>query len=376
MEIKLRDPGVTIAVIIGILVILVIRLCFRIFAGRRKMTQNQKKNAVGYGAMWMVEAMPQYRHRKVLYTVLRVTGTVALVICLISSAVLMGRPSYTEKVTNGVQRRDIFLCLDVSYSLYGLNDNFVSNLENVVRGLNGDRIGISIYNTTTVLYMPMTDDQEFAISKLEELRHYFKMQQELLENFGDDADTTEMTREQEAQYEKLLAQLETFEAGTLVHNMTRGSSLIGDGLAACLYHFPSLHDAKRTRIVLLVTDNAENAFDDPVVELQEAAALCRKNDVKVFGIFPPKELFDSTGDGLSYQPLMNQMKTAVEQTGGAFYVASADLDTSGIVRQIQSSPAMQVDEITMTKTTDMPQTPLLLCLLSFCVFALIKAGGL
>jgi hypothetical protein len=50
--------------------------------------------------------------------------------------------------------------MDVSYSLYELNAELVDSLEDVVAGLDGDRFGVCIYNTSTVLYVPMTDDYD------------------------------------------------------------------------------------------------------------------------------------------------------------------------------------------------------------------------
>ena len=81
------------------------------------------------------------------------------------------------------RRRDIFLCMDVSYSIYELNADLVESLEEVVEGLDGDRFGICIYNTSTVLYVPMTDDYDFVISKLEELKEYFVLQKEFMDKY-------------------------------------------------------------------------------------------------------------------------------------------------------------------------------------------------
>ena len=41
-----------------------------------------------------------------------------------------------------------------------------------VSGLDGDRIGISLFNTSSVQYVPMTDDYDFVLRRLEELETY------------------------------------------------------------------------------------------------------------------------------------------------------------------------------------------------------------
>ena len=90
----------------------------------------------------------------------------AIFTSIIASLILIARPVKTETVSNGTKKRDIYLNLDVSYSICYLNYDLVDNLEDVVRSLDGDRFGISIYNTSTVLYVPMTDDYDFIIRKL------------------------------------------------------------------------------------------------------------------------------------------------------------------------------------------------------------------
>ena len=173
MEIVLRNKELAICVAIGAALVIAGILGFREYKKRKALSKDEMSKYMGYGAMWMVGSMKSYRIRSLIHKVLNVIGILGISLSIVSSAYLVGRPSYTEEVTTGVQRRDIFLCLDVSYSLYALNYDFVENLKTVVKGLDGDRIGISIFNTSSVLYMPLTDDKEFACEKLDELEQYF-----------------------------------------------------------------------------------------------------------------------------------------------------------------------------------------------------------
>lgn len=52
----------------------------------------------------------------------------------------------------------------------------VQSLKDVVSNLDGDRFGITIYNTSSVLYVPMTDDYEFVLDRLDKLKEYFDVQ--------------------------------------------------------------------------------------------------------------------------------------------------------------------------------------------------------
>ena len=91
-----------------------------------------------------------------MYSFVAILMEVCIIVTILASLVLIARPAKKETVNNGTKKRDIFLCMDVSYSIYELNYDLVSSLEEVVAGLDGDRFGICIYNTSTVLYVPMT----------------------------------------------------------------------------------------------------------------------------------------------------------------------------------------------------------------------------
>lgn len=373
MEIELRNETLALYVSIGVALIVLGIFGFREYKKRKALSADEMSKYMGYGAMWMVDCMKGYRIRKMIHTVLNAIGIAGISLGILSSAYLMGRPSYTEEVTTGVQRRDIFLCLDVSYSLYALNYDFVKNLKTVVEGLDGDRVGISIFNTTSVLYMPLTDDKEFACEKLDQLEQYFINQKRYCDLYDKYYDG--LTDEEEEEMYTLIDELLEFEAGTVVNSEELGSSLIGEGLATCLYDFPSLEDSERTRIILLVTDNAENAYKKPDVRLPVAADLCAKHDVVVFGIFPPEDKFYEMNYGYDFDDLSEELRDSSVKTGGAFYVADDNFDTKGIVKAIQSHEAMQVDEITETRTYDMPQTPFICILLGIVAFAVARAGG-
>ncbi|MBR3367392.1 MAG: VWA domain-containing protein [Lachnospiraceae bacterium] len=308
-----------------------------------------------------VRNLPEYVRRRTTYRILAVVMEVSLLCAAVCTLILLARPYKTETVVSGVKKRDIFLCLDVSYSIYELNYELVDSLEEVVAGLEGDRFGISIFNTSTVLYVPMTDDYDFVISRLESLKDYFRLQGEYMQDFGDYTYLYEIPDEKMDRYYELQEILGDTEAGTLIENYRRGSSLIGEGLAACLYSFPGLDDAAdRTRCVIMATDNSEQALTKPLLELEEACALCAKNDVTVYGVFPESTKFDSTNEGDDYDACLRDFKRNVERTGGYFYLAGQETSVSDIVAGIQEREALAVAEITVTRETDQPAVPYIL----------------
>ena len=386
MEISLRNPSSAWATAAVVILAAVSILVFRIIRMRKSIKDKDKKHFRGYSTMWIASELPKYKRRLALYILLKIMGFVGLATSLLSSAYLIGRPSFNKKIDAGVKRRDIYLCLDVSYSLYELNADFVENLEDVVRGLEGDRVGISIFNTSTVEFMPLTTDMDFTIDKLEELKEYFVLQKKYMK-MRDDNDFNGMTGEQfsafldsmnEDEYNEfmdMLDKLDVIDRPVTLDNEIKGSSLIGEGLASCLFNFPSLDDSERTRVIIMVSDNAQSENAPPTIELAEAADMCKDKDVAVFGIFPPKDALRELEAGQNFDNLSTDMRQNIRKTGGEFYVVGSDFDTEDVIKQIQSHEAMQVDEVTVNRLADDPNLAIMLCILGLILFVIAKGAG-
>ena len=386
MEISLRNPSSAWATAAVVLLAAVSILVYRIIRLRKSLKDKEKKGFRGYSAMWIASGLPSYKRRLVLYILLKIIGIAGLVTSLLAAAYLMGRPSYNKKIDAGVKRRDIYLCLDVSYSLYDLNADFVENLEDVVRGLEGDRVGISIFNTSTVEYMPLTTDMDFAIDKLKNLEEYFVLQREYM-HFKDQNHIEEMTDDEflrflealpDDEYDEFAAmvyKLDLIDKPVTLDNDTRGSSLIGEGLASCLFNFPYLEDSERTRVIIMVTDNAQAENKPPAVELAEAVKMCKDNNVAVFGIFPPKEALRDLRPEQNFDNLSSDMRQNIRKTGGEFYIVGSDFDTESIISQIQSHEAMQVDEVSVSRMTDDPSRAIMICIFGLVLFVIAKGAG-
>ena len=349
---------------IGIPVLLVTVVLLHILKRKTKY-----KGGVRAANTSFVRKLPEYRRYYLTEKILRAAMEFCILTALIVTMVLMARPVKTETVSNGTKKRDIYLNLDVSYSICYLNYDLVDSLQDVVKSLDGDRFGITIYNTSTVLYVPMTDDYDFILRKLDELKVYFDLQKQYMDLYN----RYDLT---DAEWDKLYElqdELEYYDAGTLINNYQKGSSLIGEGLASCLYSFPHLDDEDRTRIIIMSTDNEQQAMGRPLVELDEASDYCKKYDVTIFGIFPNKENFTATNTNTSdYDSLVSEMRECVEKTGGVFYQQSDSLPVRDIVKDISSQKVMEVNEITITKVVDQPMVPA--TILVIVIFLLIIIG--
>ena len=124
-----------------------------------------------------------YKSLNTRYRILLSIFMAGMVLASVAALFLAARPYKTDDVVSGVKKRDIILCLDVSYSLYDLNAEIVDYYKGVVAGLDGDRFGINIFNTSSVTYVPLTDDYDYILDRLDELSVYFQLQKEYFEEF-------------------------------------------------------------------------------------------------------------------------------------------------------------------------------------------------
>ena len=354
-------------VIIGTLVLLLI-LGGLFFLSRIK---NKEKFKYGTRAAntSRIRQTAMYKKLSLRYRVLTILMIAGFSGSIIASLFLAARPYKTDDTTSGVKKRDIILCLDVSFSLYDLNLEITDYLKDVVSGLEGDRIGISIFNSSSVTYVPLTDDYDFIIMKLDELNEYFAMQKEYMEDIMPIYDEGgNFTDEQQTRCDELEDKLLYFDYGTR-YNSANGSSFIGEGLATALYSFPYLGDSDRTRDIIMCTDNQLNAIGPQVVDLKGAAGYCKEHDVTVYGIFPSEEAFYKP-DGADYSTCYSEFKAATEKTGGQCYVRDDTQSISSIVQNIQKQEAKLVNVVTTRQVVDLPKTPFIMMIICLAIGSL------
>lgn len=251
-----------------------------------------------------------FRKRKILYK----TGLTATLICcvlvVVSAFLLMAKPYTSRRMQDEKYCRDIILCIDISTSVDYLNENLLDKLKKTVDELQGERFGIVIFNTSPVLLTPLTDDYEYVKDQLDLIAQCLKSRNEV--NL-DDAFSSG--------YDWIYYQA-YISSGTLIGNEQRGSSLIGDGLAAAAIDFSDA-DKERTKVVIFSTDN--DIQGTPVATLDEAADICVSNNVTVYGV-GTKEMTPENKES---------MKNAVEKTGGKFYLEEESGSFGEIVSSIE-----------------------------------------
>lgn len=295
-------------------------------------------------------ALPEYqaalrRHRRWL-----AIAALAAITLVVSAVAAAARPVELTTVQPEQRNRDIMLCLDTSGSMSSADSAVVEVFAALAKEFDGERIGLTVFDSSAVQVFPLTDDYGYVQEQLKLAQDAFNG------NPG--------------------------SAGFLDGTWNgRGSSLIGDGLASCVEGFPDTGNAdpgsrdpgstdpgssdssqRRSRSIVLATDNYLSG--DPIFTLEQAAALANERDVRVYALNP--------GD-FDYGPGPGQpgarLRTAAEASGGAYYRLDSPDAVADIVRTVQETEATALKGAPRAVVSDRPELPLGLALLSGLVLA-------
>lgn len=319
--------------------ILIIGLIIIVIAIILKTRKTSYKDGTKVANTSFVKELPYFKKRVKLYKVILLSSKIFCLIAMLISCLLLARPYNVEITTDEEYNRDIFLCMDVSASVDELNYELVDNLIETVSSLKGERFGISIFNTSSVLLVPLTDDYNYVTDSLKKIKKAIEYSNDRNMNIFEKDD--------------YLTTVNYINSGTLEGNDKKGSSLIGDGLASCVYSFSNL-DEDRTRIIIFTTDNA--LAGTPLLTLDEAAAISKKEKVIVYGLGP-----EFVKEKENYQK-------AVATTNGKYYDATTS-SVKNIVNDIEKTSKSLIKKESQRKEVDTPTIPFVILLVS--IFALI-----
>ncbi len=269
-----------------------------------------------------LRALPRYRVLVQRQRLLGGFGSVAALVACVGGIVLGGRVQETQVMDRDEAARDIMLCLDASGSTAPWNVDVIQEFRDIVEGLQGERIGLTVWNNAAITKFPLTDDYEFVLDRLDEAEEAFAGWSEIYpsEEFDD------------------------FTAGTWSEERQYQSSLIADGLVSCVQRFDRL-DEDRGRALVFATDGEQRGRS--VYDLPEAAAYAVEDRVVVHVIANPGEP-DKEGD-------VDGLQAAAGETGGTF----AQLGTGGsaeeVVEEINELEAAKIERPPLVQTLDEPR---------------------
>lgn len=305
---ELINPSVVVVGIIVMLVLLIIPL------GKKSAYKAGKKVA----NIEIVEQTDLYKKIKRRYNIVNISAMGCLLVAVILACIIAARPAKVEQINTELRNRDIFICLDTSTSVDKLNLDLCEKLKKVVKKLDGERFGVTIFIGRAVLLVPLTTDYDYVIENLDRLSKSIELS----------------LKEEEEGYE-ININSEEYETYTFRYQGTlidEGSSLIGDGLASCLYNFPDLEkNTERTRLIILASDN--DIYGTQYVSLEEATDLCKKNNVKVYGIAPEEVVKEG------------EYIRCMEKTGGSYYKYTSDKVLDDLVRDIEKTDTSVMNKV-------------------------------
>lgn len=268
-------------------------------------------------------ALPEFARRLRRIRLLLAAAFAAVALAAGSALLGVARPVEFGTQENSKRARDVMLCLDASGSMYQDNVKILEEYEKLVDGFEGERIGLTLFDSSAVQPFPLTDDYDLVRETLREVRLGFA-------SYG--------TRGMD------------FLTGTYDGG---GSSLIGDGLAACVDGFDA-KDKKRSRSIVFATDN--NLAGTPIFSVPEATGLATEEGVRVYVLAAGMSTFDT-------DQREEELTGAADATGGKYYNLT-DVRTAEIVDDIQATQATLVRASPTSYMTDLSALPLGLTLVA------------
>jgi len=299
-------------ILLAVVGALLLAIALGVLLGLRRRGSGSATSGAPIARAERIRSLPAFQ-RAVRRRQAALAGIVALgVLAAVLGGVVAARPIAQKTIQPVSTNRDIMLCLDVSGSMTDVDKEIVSIFDKLADGFKGERIGLTIFNSSAVQVFPLTDDYAFVQEHLRSLMKGLDYSTDIPEQW----------------------------VGTM---NGVGASLIGDGLASCALRFDHA-DQQRARSIILATDNELNG--SPIVTLQEAADYAASKKIRLYTINPV--------DGID-QPASKTLADAASATGGKAYALRETTTVGDIITQVQKQEATQLKGQATVIWTDVPQ---------------------
>ncbi len=201
---------------IAIVIFLVISvvICFYKFKKKIKYTDGKKVANTKY-----IRETEYYKNKMRRYKILSNVVKALSVISVLITSILVSRPVTVQTQSDEKYNRDVLLGLDISLSENEVNLELLKKFRKIIPDIEGDRIGLVLYNTAPVVFCPLTDDYDYINECLDTIQEQLELAQ--------DTDLNPPVT-----YEVDGVEVPTiWYGGTVLDSDVKGSSLVGDGLA-------------------------------------------------------------------------------------------------------------------------------------------------
>lgn len=322
-----------------LLFVIIIASSFAVFFFKSKNSSHENKRKVANtefikNSELYVRLVKKYK--RYIYVVLA-----ALFVSILASACLSARIVSTDENSSEVYDRDIMLCLDVSGSMYSLDNEIVKSYLEIVQNMHGERFGLTIFDSSAFVLVPLTEDYDYVEDVLKKVSASLEENEKISDNFED--------------YDYDL--MKYIYDGTMEGE---GSSVIGDGFATCVMSFPKLNE-DRSRILILATDNS--VAGPQIITVAEASKLAQKYKISVYPLSP----YDD-----DYEEIV-ELRNVAKETGGTFYGLEDVSSTKNIISSIEKKEKTKRETSPMTITKDHPTFFFVVLLISVaCLFSIME----
>lgn len=244
------------------------------------------------------------RYRRLRTRLRRRVALFAAIVGLLALALtmLVARPQRSAASAPGRTTRDIMLCLDVSGSMVEYNRAALARVDDLLEAFDGERVGLTIFNSSAVVVFPLTTDYRFARETFDRFRTNFE--------------------------ERGITEL----AGSLEGD---GSSLVPDGIASCALSFPS-RDDDRSRSIIVATDNQVEG--SALTSMAAVSQLAIDRHIRIHVLYP---LY---GYESVERPEIAEMRSLAAASGGSFSGLDRAQATGMIVERIEQTEARRLDD--------------------------------
>ena len=336
-----------IVIISGIILVVIF---FLNFGKKPKYTSGKKIANTSYikETDYFKEKLKQY---KMLVRIIKVLTACSIMV----SSFLVARVITIQSKSEDKYNRDVILSIDISTSENDVNLELVKSFRKIIPSIEGDRIGIVIYNTAPIVYCPLTDDYDY----IDECSAKIQKQIQLVVNNGGEIPFSFDDEGLETQ--------NFWFGGVLYNNEKKGSSLVGDGLAGTIFSFPDLKtDTDRTRIIVFATDNDVAGTQD--VTLEEACALCKKYGIYLYAYCPTVDMNQYTSE-----QKISTYKSAVEdKANGKFYNGNLTKMVKSIFDEIKDTKTSAMKTTKKTYVTDHPKFLFIILVISYSALIIVE----
>lgn len=262
--------------------------------------------------------LPEYKKALKRYQLFLKILAGAMSVALLVTIIISARPARVSLIVPAQKGRDIMLCLDVSGSVLRADTSLVNRFTALVDGFSGQRFGLTVFNSSAIAVLPLSNDYEFIREQLKATG------QALAEQKGQAF--TDLTSGSLAAFDK-------------------GTSLVSDGVTSCINNLGE-NPQNRSQSIILATDNESNGT--PIVTPEQAAGLAEKKNIRIYAIDPGQGDAARAGDH-------TKLRSLAEQTGGSYHVMTDVNTVQAIIDSVSTQEAKYAESTPVIAVADSPK---------------------